>query len=337
MLKSAIKPLNQAIFKQNQFLFMISLQENTAQITPTAAPAVQEPINKSMTAAQLIWNQIDSWYESLMTHLPNIVIALIIIIVASLISRWVNKAVQRLIEPRVNQVAVRRLMGKVAAIVVIIGGIFIALNILELNETIQAIIAGAGVSGLVIGLALQGTLSNTLSGIHLSFRKMVNIGDWVETNGHEGEIINIDLNKFVLRTADNNTVIIPNKLIMDNPLKNYGLTKTMRVIINCGIGYESDLDHVKKVAQQAIVDHFKQINSRDEVEFYYREFGDSSINFMLRFYYDIENGLQKLITTSDAIMVIKRAFDKEGIQIPFPMRTVQFKNPLQTQSAEIKN
>ena len=107
----------------------------------------------------------------------------------------------------------------------------------------------------------------------------------------------------------------------------------MRVIINCGVGYESDLEHVREVAKQAIVDSFDQIKSKDEVEFFYREFGDSSINFMLRFYYDIENGIQKLINTSEAIIVIKKAFDKEGINIPFPIRTLQFDNKLQTVSA----
>ncbi len=305
------------------------MQNTTTEATQTAS-------TNSLSTTEMITTQLESWYESFIILLPNLAVASIVLIITYFISRWVSKGVQRLLENKVNQVSVRRLIGKASAVVVIVGGIFIALNVLELNETVQAIIAGAGVSGLVIGLALQGTLSNTLSGIHLSFRKMVNIGDWVETNGYEGEIINIDLNKFVLRTADNNTVIIPNKSIMESPMKNYGLTKTMRVIINCGVGYESDLDHVREVAKQAIVDNFDQIDSKDDVEFYYREFGGSSINFMLRFYYDIENGLQKLVNTSEAIIVLKKAFDKEGINIPFPIRTLQFDNKLEMQKVDVE-
>ncbi|MEP0598285.1 mechanosensitive ion channel family protein [Nonlabens ulvanivorans] len=308
---------------------MIFQQENTKEV---AAAAAEAEAKSNMTTTELILDQLESWYETLITNLPSMAVALIVLIVTYFISKWVSRGVQKLVQHKVNQVSVRKLIGKVAAAVVIVGGLFVALNVLDLNETVQAIIAGAGVSGLVIGLALQGTLSNTLSGVHLSFRKMVSVGDWVETNGYEGEIISIDLNKFIMREADNNTVIIPNKLIMDNPMKNYGLTKTMRVIVHCGVGYESDLDHVREVAKQAIIDNFDQINSKDDVEFYYREFGDSSINFMLRFYYDIENGLQKLINTSEAIIVIKKAFDKEGINIPFPIRTLQFDNQLQMQN-----
>ena len=311
---------------------MIFQQENTEEIAAAAAKAAEAEAKSNMTTTELIINQLESWYETLITNLPSMAVALIVLIVTYFISKWVSRGVQKLVQHKVNQVSVRKLIGKVAAAVVIVGGLFIALNVLDLNETVQAIIAGAGVSGLVIGLALQGTLSNTLSGVHLSFRKMVSVGDWVETNGYEGEIISIDLNKFIMREADNNTVIIPNKLIMDNPMKNYGLTKTMRVIVHCGVGYESDLDHVREVAKQAILDNFDQIKSKDDVEFYYREFGDSSINFMLRFYYDIENGLQKLINTSEAIIVIKKAFDKEGINIPFPIRTLQFDNQLQMQN-----
>ncbi len=311
---------------------MIFQQENTEEIAAAAAKAAKAEARSNMTTTELILDQLESWYETLITNLPSMAVAIIVLIVTYFISKWVSRGVQKLIQHKVNQVSVRKLIGKVAAAVVIVGGLFIALNVLDLNETVQAIIAGAGVSGLVIGLALQGTLSNTLSGVHLSFRKMVSVGDWVETNGYEGEIISIDLNKFIMREADNNTVIIPNKLIMDNPMKNYGLTKTMRVIVHCGVGYESDLDHVREVAKQAILDNFDQIKSKDDVEFYYREFGDSSINFMLRFYYDIENGLQKLINTSEAIIVIKKAFDKEGINIPFPIRTLQFDNQLQMQN-----
>ncbi|MGB3591571.1 MAG: mechanosensitive ion channel family protein [Nonlabens sp.] len=281
----------------------------------------------------MITGQLEQWYESLIKHLPNMAVAIVVIVLAIIISRFVSNGIQKLLHNRVQQTSVRRLIGKAAAIIVIIGGIFIALNVLELDETVQAIIAGAGVSGLVIGLALQGTLSNVLSGIHLSFRKLVRVGDWIQTNGYEGEVMNIDLNKFVLKEADNNLVIIPNKLIIENPMKNFGLTSTMRVIINCGVGYESDLEQVQRVAKQAIVDNFDKVDHVDQVEFYYREFGDSSINFLLRFYYDVENGLQKLVNTSKAIIVIKQAFDREGINIPFPIRTLQFDNQLNVNKA----
>jgi small conductance mechanosensitive channel len=283
----------------------------------------------------LVYDKIDSWFENFIAMLPNLVVAVIVIVLFYILAKFLRRLTEKLLAKRVSQKSVRSLITKLVALVAIISGIFIALSILDLDKALETIIAGAGVSGLVIGLAMQGTLSNSVSGIHLSFRKLVRIGDWIQTNGFEGEVVAIDLDKFILREADNNTVIIPNKMILENPMKNFGLTSTMRVMINCGVGYESDLDHVKQVAKQAIVDYFDQVEHTDQVEFYYMEFGDSSINFLLRFYYEVENGLQKLVTTSQAIMAIKKAFDKEGINIPFPMRTIQFNNKLQIDSSDI--
>ncbi|ALM20637.1 mechanosensitive ion channel protein MscS [Nonlabens sp. MIC269] len=307
------------------------IQEQTTQKVQETTKQIED-----VNSTELIWDQLTSWYEAILRNLPNLAVAVVVLLIAYIISKFVNRGVQRLLKSKVEQQSVLRLIGRTAAIIVVIGGMFIALNVLDLNETVQAIIAGAGVSGLVIGLALQGTLSNTMSGIHLSFRKNVRIGDWVQTNGYEGEIIAIDLNKFILREADNNTVIIPNKMILENPLKNFGLTDTMRVIIHCGVGYESDLPTVEKIAKQAILDNFDQVNSFDEVEFFYREFADSSINFMLRFYYDITNGKKKLEVTSKAIMVIKKAFDDNDINIPFPIRTLEFNNQLNLQQPSNK-
>lgn len=283
----------------------------------------------------LVYDKIDSWFENFIAMLPNLVVAVIVIVLFYILAKFLRRLTEKLLAKRVSQKSVRSLITKLVALVAIISGIFIALSILDLDKALETIIAGAGVSGLVIGLAMQGTLSNSVSGIHLSFRKLVRIGDWIQTNGFEGEVVAIDLDKFILREADNNTVIIPNKMILENPMKNFGLTSTMRVMINCGVGYESDLDHVKQVAKQAIVDYFDQVEHTDQVEFYYMEFGDSSINFLLRFYYEVENGLQKLVTTSQAIMAIKKAFDKEGINIPFPMRTIQFNNKLQIDSSDV--
>jgi small conductance mechanosensitive channel len=283
----------------------------------------------------LVYDKIDSWFENFIAMLPNLVVAVIVIMLFYILAKFLRRLTEKLLAKRVSQKSVRSLITKLVALVAIISGIFIALSILDLDKALETIIAGAGVSGLVIGLAMQGTLSNSVSGIHLSFRKLVRIGDWIQTNGFEGEVVAIDLDKFILREADNNTVIIPNKMILENPMKNFGLTSTMRVMINCGVGYESDLDHVKQVAKQAIVDYFDQVEHTDQVEFYYMEFGDSSINFLLRFYYEVENGLQKLVTTSQAIMAIKKAFDKEGINIPFPMRTIQFNNKLQIDSSDV--
>ena len=102
----------------------------------------------------------------------------------------------------------------------------------------------------------------------------------------------------------------------------------MRIFLECGVGYESDLDEVEALTKQTVADTFDQINSPDEVEFYYTEYGGSSINYLCRFWIESENALEKMKAKSKAIIEIKKAYDKKDINIPFPIRTLQFDNKL---------
>lgn len=281
-------------------------------------------------AMDKILQKLNTWWELFIENLPNLGIALLVLIISYFISRVVYNTSIKIARRKGSEGAVSKLIARTFSVVVVLLGLFLALGALNLGKTLTALISAAGVSGLVIGLALQGTLSNTFSGIVLSFRKNIRIGDWVETNGFSGEVMDINLNYFVLKEADNNLVIIPNKTIIDNPIKNQTLTTKMRVMIECGVGYESDLTQVEKLVRETISNSFDHISSPEDVEFFYTEFGGSSINFLCRFWIDSERSLERLIAHSKAIIEIKKAFDREGINIPFPMRTLQFENTLKT-------
>ncbi len=298
------------------------------QTKQTTENPAKEQAAELKDSGELIWDQLAGWYNDFISHLPNIGIAIIVLVVSYYVSRYVDRGIQRLMQNKVSQASVRRLAGKAMAIVVVIGGIFIAMSVLDLNDVVQGIIAGAGISGLVIGLALQGTMSNVLSGIILSFREQVKVGDWIETTDFAGEVMEIQLDKFIIKQADNNLVIIPNKTIIENPLKNYSLTPRMRIVVGCGVGYSMDLDLVKKLTVDTIAEKFPQ-NDNEEVEFFYQEFGGSSINFIVRFWTDAQKNKENLHAQSEAILAIKKVFDKNDINIPFPIRTLEFNNKLQ--------
>ncbi|WP_452220817.1 mechanosensitive ion channel family protein [Lacinutrix salivirga] len=279
-------------------------------------------------AYNLLIDKLESWLNAIITNIPNLLLAILVLVAAYFIAKYVNKFVSRLVAKKVDQNSITNMIGRLSAVIVVLAGLFLALGILNLGKTLTSLLAGAGVAGLAIGLALQGTLSNTFAGIVLSFRKKIQIGHWVETNGFSGEVIDINLKDFTLKEADNNMVVIPNKLILENPLKNYTLTTKMRVFLECGVGYESDLEKVEQLTKETICNTFDQIEKPEDVEFYFTEYGGSSINYLCRFWIDAENALEKLRAKSKAIIEIKKAYDKENINIPFPIRTLQFDNKL---------
>ncbi|WP_111684538.1 mechanosensitive ion channel family protein [Winogradskyella tangerina] len=289
------------------------------------------------TTTSAVTTKLESWLDTLVSNLPNLGIALIVMVLSYFMSRLVYNVVLKLVYKRINQTAVTKLIARVSSVTIVIAGLFLALSALNLSQTVRGLLTGAGISGIVIGLALQGTLSNTIAGIVLSFRKNIRYGNWINTNGYEGEVVDIALNYLTLKEADNNVVIIPNKSIIDKPFKNFSLTKKMRVSIECGVGYNSDLENVKEVTLNVINTLYNQDDIDETAEFYYTEYGDSSINFLARFWVYGENGLAKLRAKSDVIIALKKAFDKEGINIPFPIRTLDIdKNTLSVLNKELE-
>lgn len=275
-----------------------------------------------------ITSKLNNWLDFFINNLPNLAVAGLVMVASYFLSRLIYNVTLKLVYKRINQNAVSKLIARTSSVVIVIGGLFLALSALNLSKTVTGLLTGAGISGIVIGLALQGTLSNTVAGIVLSFRKNIRLGNWIETNGYAGEVTDIALNYLTLKEADNNMVIIPNKTVMENPFKNYSLTKKMRVSITCGVGYESDLEKVEELTKKVINSLYNQKDIDEKVEFYFTEFGDSSINFLSRFWIYGESGLAKLEAKSKSIIALKKAFYAEDINIPFPIRTLQFKNEM---------
>ncbi|MEZ4792856.1 MAG: mechanosensitive ion channel family protein [Gelidibacter sp.] len=277
-------------------------------------------------------DKLVGWMNDIIQGLPNLAVALLILLISYFLAKYANRITHRLTSRHVKQQSIINIIAKLTSITVVMVGIFLALGVLDLSKTLTSLITGAGVLGLVIGLALQGTLSNTISGIMISFREKIQIGNWVETNNFSGEIIDINLKNLTLKETDNNIVFIPNKTILETPMKNFSLTPYMRVQIACGVGYKSDLEFVEKLTKTTLNNTFKKIDDNKPVEFYFTEFGDSSINFICRFWIEGTRNVHKLEASNKAIIAIKKAFDAEGINIPFPIRTLEFNNNLKMET-----
>lgn len=296
------------------------MQENTDQIEANFS------INDAINA---LWDKLDGWLDTIILKLPNFIVAILVMVIFYFIARGAQRLVKRVVLRKVKEESIKQMLGQIAYAVVLLLGFFLALGVMDLDKVLTSILAGAGVVGLAIGLALQGTLSNTVSGFILSFLPKISIGDFIVTDDEKGFVTEINLRNVTIRRPDNEYTIIPNSTFVEKPFTNYSLSDRSRVIITCGVGYESDLQEVEDLTVKIIGENFKQ-KAGEDIEFYYNEFGDSSINFILRFWAESSNTKEKLEHTHEAIKVIKMNFDEAGINIPFPIRTLDFgKNKLE--------
>ncbi|MBS9464300.1 mechanosensitive ion channel [Flagellimonas sp. 389] len=290
--------------------------------------------NEFENALSDMWNKLDGWLNTFVVNLPNIILAILVFVIAILISRYVKKIAYKLANRTSLQESMKQLLSKIVAIATILIGLFLVLGILNLGKALNTILAGAGVAGLAVGLALQGALANTYSGILLSYVKQIKFGDWIETNDYEGEVVDIDLRVVTIKQIDNNLVFIPNKMVIENPIKNYSKTAQSRVILKCGVAYDSDLEHVRNLVKKTIVENFEAVEKKDDILFLYREFGDSSINFETRFWINSTSALEVAKAKTEAMIKIKAVFDKNNIEIPFPIRTLHMPKPLKIENYE---
>lgn len=277
-----------------------------------------------------VYKKLNLWGSAFVENIPNIVIAILVFLISLLVAKYVSKFLQRLLIRTKLQKSMRRVLGRLTAFFIVGVAIFLILGILNLDKALNTILAGAGVAGLAVGLALQGALANTYSGIVLSYINNLKVGDWIKTNDYEGEIIDVDFRAMTLKQKDNNLIYVPNKLVIENPIKNFSSTQMSRVILDNSVAYDSDLEKVKELTIQLIIDNFKIPESDEDVLFLYKNFGDSAITYEIRFWINSNSGLQVAKAKSKAIMLIKDAYEKASIEIPYPIRTLNFGNDLKT-------
>ena len=276
-----------------------------------------------------LWDKLDGWLDAIILKLPNFAVAILVMVVFYFIAKGIRKFSYRVLFRKITEESIKQMLSRIMYAIVLIIGFFIALGVMQLDKVLTSVLAGAGVVGLAIGLALQGTLSNTFSGLMLSFLPKVRIGDFIEAQDKSGYVDEINLRNITLRQTDNEYVIIPNSIFIENPFTNYSLSDRSRIDVSCGVGYESNLQKVEDLVTKIISENFDQ-KENEGVEFFFTEFGDSSINFVTRFWISSTKPKPKLEAKHKAIKLIKKNFDEAGINIPFPIRTLDFgKNKLQ--------
>ncbi len=275
------------------------------------------------TAFGIVADKIERWMETKTAMLPNLVVAVLLLLLFYGIARIIRSLSHRLLDRFSEKAAINNLFATLLYLMTLGIGLIMALNVLHLEQTVTSLLAGAGIIGLALGFAFQDITANFISGILIAFRKPIQVGDIIKTEEFMGKVEKIDLRVTVIRTFQGLHVIIPNKDVFQTPVTNFTKTHDRRIDLEVGVSYAEDLEHVRRVAIKAVED-LPYLLPGKQVELHYKEFGDSSINFvlMLWIHYPDEPGYWK--ARSDAIIAVKKAFDDEGITIPFPIRTLDF-------------
>lgn len=191
-----------------------------------------------------------------------------------------------------------------------------------LGVPMASVITVLATAGAAVGLALQGSLSNLAGGIMLVVFKPFRVGDYIESQGVSGSVEEITIMYTVLNTPDNKVVSLPNGALMNSTITNYSKKDLRRVDLTFSVSYDSDIDRVRDILNSIASAHPLVLKDPAAAVVFTKQ-GDSALEFAVRAW--AKNG-DYWTVYFDINEAVKKAFDKMGIEIPYPQMDVHVKN-----------
>ena len=278
----------------------------------------------------MLSSQLRSIARSAIELLPQMFVALVVVLLTAGAARLAKYAIRRMLSRTRLRQSLQDLFTLLTSIAVWITGLMIAAVILFPGLTPASILAGLGIGSVAIGFAFKDVFENFLAGIIILFRREMRIGDFIECEGIEGKVDHIAIRESHIRQTDGQLVIVPNSILFKNPVTIRTDIDQRRTTVICGVAYDVDVDGARDVIYEAVSGCDSVITEDRPVQIFAKEFGDSAINFEVTWWTG-STPLDVRKSRDEVVAAVKRALDDAGLEIPFPYRTLTFKEPLSLQ------
>ena len=310
----------------NKFInFLEATIADTETTLATTTSNVFLDENGQFEDASQVVNNISSWWEEMdiigtvMTKLPTIILAVVLIVLGIFVSRIVSKIAVKAMKAKGVDPSVYNFIRRIIS--VLIKAAFF-LSALSMFININSLIAAVGAAGVTAGLGLQASVAQFASGIQLLVNRPFKSGDFVEINGVAGSVVDVRFMQTVINTPDNKRIIIPNSHITTNHIINYTAENKRRVDLNFSISYSDDISHAKRIIAE-VANNNGLILKDPAVQVFVNGHEASCISLVTRVwckgehYWDVFFAMQE---------EVKIAFDKNGVCIPFNQLDVHIVN-----------
>ena len=246
---------------------------------------------------------------------PKVLVAIIILAVGVFVGRWIGRATDRMLKRMHLEPPVRLLLVRVVKVLVL--GLFAIMALQNLGVELLPLIAGLGVAGAGIALAMQGVLGNVVAGLTIIFTRPFRVGEYIAIVGVDGQVENISLFSTTLSHTDRSLVVVPNRKIVGEILHNYGTIRQVQVTV--GVAYDTELSHAL-----AVIDEVMQRNPRllkdPAPVIQVAMLADSSINIAVKPWTSVTD---YVVVTGEVNRAIVESFRGRNIVIPFPQQEVR--------------
>ncbi len=301
--------------------YELDSSEYRAQLVTTTSD-LSTGLTDTGVAVTLLSRAVDRFFTWISENGPTFVIKLLlftlILIAFYFGTRVLRKALDKALKTSKLNISrlLRRMIVSSVSNFVMLFGLLVALS--QLGISLGPLLAGLGVAGFIIGFALQDTLANFASGMMILLYRPYDVGDVVDVSGVFGKVNKMSLVSTTILTFDNQTLVVPNKKIWGDVIKNVTAQNLRRVDMTFGISYSDDIPRAERIFAEILQGH-DQILDEPAPMIHLHELGDSSVNFIVRPWVKVDDYWDVYWYV---MREVKMRFDAEGVSIPFPQRDV---------------
>ena len=279
-----------------------------------------------MNYLEPIRDQVSAMLVGFLALLPNLAIALVVLLATWVISKFALSIAERVVGSTKMRASLKQLAATVVKLLIWIVGLMIAAAIIFPGFTPAGMIAGLGIGAVAVGFAFQDIFENFFAGILIMLREKMRIGDVIECEGIIGRVEHITLRETHVRSLSNELTVVPNSLLFKNPVRILTDQTLRRHEVIVGVSYDTDLDEAAGVIRRAL-EALDGIDQDKGIEIYAQAFNSSSMDYLVRWWAG-STPKEGWTATDLVIRTIKRALDEADIEIPFPYMTHTFKEAL---------
>ncbi len=306
--------------------------ENVSRNTQDVVAVVNDiAVNDTLdlhAATSHVGTSLNKLWRDFLKRLPLLLAGVVVLIVTWLAARIAISIVGRMAESSRLRNSLRDLLKQLTICGIWLTGFMVASVVVFPGMTPGKILTVLGLSSVAIGFAFKDIFENFFAGVLILWKFPFDKGDFIECGDITGKVEDITSRMTEIRQTDGELVVVPHAMLFKKAVHVLTNRKSRRVTVICGVAYDEDVDTSRDVIRKA-VENCSSIDHSHDVEIFAQEFASSSINFEVTWWTG-STPLEIRQSRDEVVASVKRALDTAGIEIPFPYRTLTFKEPLQT-------
>ncbi|MBB3063421.1 mechanosensitive ion channel family protein [Microbulbifer rhizosphaerae] len=310
------------------------------QLNPLQDPQPQEPQEElelakmaptsfSEAVTTILESLADIW-SNFLVHVPYVLTSFVVLLVTWIIALVIKHSGRRIFKRTTSRKSLRELLVRLINIGVWVLGFLFAAMVLFPGLTPARALGALGLLSVAVGLAFKDIFENFFAGILILWRFPFEEGDFIECEGVAGRVEAVEVRNTAIRKTSGELVIVPNLFLFKNPCEILTDRIKRRVAITVGVAYREKLAEAVEVIEKAVAS-CELVREDDPIQVFPQEFGDSGIDIEVTWWTG-STPVAMRKSRGEVVTAIKDALDSAGIEIPFPYRTLTFKEPLSLRS-----